>query len=333
MNRKILIDFYKQRRETADSTNAAVAAVENLEQSLVVRHLALDTAQVGAVREHVTELVAKKLNNIDRLRALARYFYLIGRSDVYIYFTTLFGSLGVLESIRRRTVDLAGQAMADRIFSGIEPGEPGAPCSQLPPLTQKLVIRLLQHLPPERVGKILAGNNHNISPESFKADRDRLKQAGSLERYLSDLHARQVAVLERHAASGEVWFEQEITPRVVDFVKRHPEVLSAVRDGDRLLVTKIPYDTENWLAARDPAHRRYFLCHCPFVRSSFLDGSAEIDPAWCACSAGFAKLRFDVLFDTELDIEVLETPLAGHDRCRFSIRLPDIFLKRESNGK
>ena len=52
----------------------------------------------------------------------------------------------------------------------------------------------------------------------------------------------------------------------------------------------------------------------------------EIDPLWCRCSAGFAARKFQALFETEIEVEVLESVLAGDDRCRFALTVPERFL-------
>lgn len=43
--------------------------------------------------------------------ALARYFYLIDAKDIYIYFTSIFGSKGVMENIKLRTIRYTGEVL------------------------------------------------------------------------------------------------------------------------------------------------------------------------------------------------------------------------------
>jgi hypothetical protein len=69
--------------------------------------------------------------------------------------------------------------------------------------------------------------------------------------------------------------------------------------------------------------KRYYACHCPLVRASVLEGKPEISPTWCYCSGGFEKLLFDVIFDEQVEVEVLENALGGDLRCRFAIKIPE----------
>jgi hypothetical protein len=69
--------------------------------------------------------------------------------------------------------------------------------------------------------------------------------------------------------------------------------------------------------------KRYFACHCPLARAAFATGEPDIPLDWCYCSGGYHKLMFDVLFETSTEVEVLESVLAGDDRCRFRVRIPN----------
>ena len=185
-------------------------------------------------------------------------------------------------------------------------------------------------LPDELWKKALAGNHHRIPLEAFAEDRRRFLELEDIRAYLRDKHERSVEVLEKHARDGSLWFEQRITPRVVEFVRANQEILSGVLEGDRIYITKIPYDPDRYLAETDPLMKRYHACHCslaflqhpPQRPDRILRDGPDVPMDLCYCSAGYAKVRFDVAFDREHDVEVLESALGGSDRCRFAIALP-----------
>ena len=81
--------------------------------------------------------------------------------------------------------------------------------------------------------------------------------------FLKRVHIERIKILQQHLDEGKVWFEQEITPEVIELVKGNQEFLSAVRDGDYLYVTKIPYSPKEWLAETDDLMKRYYAYHCP----------------------------------------------------------------------
>lgn len=135
------------------------------------------------------------------------------------------------------------------------------------------------------------------------------------------MHAEAVAELENYLREGRIWYEQEMTPEVVEYVRANQEILSAVRDGDRLYLTKIPYAGKEFLQAQDPVMKRYYACHCPLAREAILMQDVDVPPDWCYCSGGFQKVMFDVVFETDTEVELLESALAGDMRCRFAVKI------------
>lgn len=105
--------------------------------------------------------------------------------------------------------------------------------------------------------------------------------------------------------------------------------MSAVRQGDTLFVTKIPYNPDQYLTETNPLMKRYLACHCPLAASTILKVSTGVPPTWCYCSAGFEKTLFDTVFGELLEVEVKESVLDGSERCRFSIQLPESVARKK----
>jgi hypothetical protein len=47
----------------------------------------------------------------------------------------------------------------------------------------------------------------------------------------------------------------------------------------------------------------------------------------CNCSAGYEKLPWDVILGEPVKVEVLESVLAGNNRCLFAITIPKHKMK------
>jgi hypothetical protein len=323
MDEQLLRDLYVARGAAEDEIAQALAAVALLEANLMKLGIPIGKATVDDLRAYVDALVSEGPVDRSDLLALARFFYANKSYDIYIYFTQLFGSRGVMENISSRLADAQGPEVAQRILGDFSPPALGTPLTEMPAHTADFMQRLQDSLSPEQCRDVLTGNNHGIREEGFREERSLYLASSTLDQYLREYHQRGVAELEDHCAEGKIWYEQVITQDVVDFVRGDQEILSAVRAGDKIYTTKIPYDTVRLLTERDPARRRYHVCHCPFVREALLSGELPVDGNWCYCSAGFVKFPFEVIFGTTLGIELLESPLLGHDRCRFAITLPD----------
>jgi hypothetical protein len=282
---------------------------------------------VDDIKEYVSMLISQGKNSRDRLLAIARYCYLVKKHDVYIYFTSIVGGRTVLPSISERLARIAGEGERDIIFKGVEAPPLGAPPEEFPKVTGLLMERLESELDQETRRKVLAGNHHKIPVEAFSKHKKWFEEAESLDEFLKKVHDEAVAELERYMEEDKIWYEQEITPEVVEYVRGNQEVLSGVRVGDKIYMTKIPYAPKEYLRATDPLMKRYYTCHCPLARASILTGEPEISPEWCYCSGGYGKLKFDVIFEEETEVEVLETVIGGDMLCRFSVKIPEGKMK------
>jgi hypothetical protein len=322
MEEKLLRDLYAERKFDGRTADAAVTAVRVFEDYLSQSGHTLELFPLDALKQYLAELVARNENDRDRLLALARYCYLTHRDEAYIYFTAVLGRGELLDNLAQRLESIAGSEIRARVFAGIRPPPEGAPPEAAVDPTIAVVEHLTAALPEETCQRVLAGNIHGIPASAFSGERERFLAAANVETYLKEKHARSVAELERHLAEGRIWYEQRITRRVVDFVRANPEILGGVRQGERILFTKIPYAPDEWLQEMNPERRRYLACHCPLARASLAGSRRRVPAIFCNCSAGYEKLSFAAAFGVEPEVGVMESVLAGDDRCRFSIAIP-----------
>jgi hypothetical protein len=190
-------------------------------------------------------------------------------------------------------------------------------------MTRKIVRELGARLPEHKCQEVLTCNAHEMPAEAFSKDKEMYQSLGSIDEYLRWRHHRLVAQLVQAAASGDLWYEQRITPAVVEYVRDNPEIQSGVRDGRTIYVTKIPFAPQEYLDAKEPVMKRYYACHCPLARESILTSGDEVPPVFCYCSGGFEKIPFDVIFGKPVQVKVLESALAGDQRCRFAVTIPE----------
>ena len=79
MQEQLFLEYYAKRGFSVEEAQSVVEAVKSLENT--------DTATLAEIRNHLDQLIIRKENTLSRLLALARYFYITGRNDIYIYFT------------------------------------------------------------------------------------------------------------------------------------------------------------------------------------------------------------------------------------------------------
>ncbi len=323
-------DFLRSRNVDDDAINCALNNIADFEVYLAHTGKDIDSLQVPSVKKYFTALIADGENSIERFRDLARYFYATGQNEVYIYIISTVSGREVLESISDKLASNMDTRCRDSVFEGLDVPPLGSSPDTYPGNTCLLVNRLMD-LGADTCHDVLADNHHGISHDSFQKHIQWFKESNSIDDFLERLHAERIMILQQHLDEDKVWFEQEITPEVIELVKGNQEILSAVRDGEYLYITKIPYSPKNWLKETDTIMKRYYACHCPLAREAIIMNDMEIPMDWCYCSGGFGKLMFDIVFGESTEVEVLQSVLAGDSVCRFRIKLPEKIIPNNTS--
>jgi len=319
--------YLRKREMKVEAVEDAVLAVKELEKWLSSRGKTFMSASLGDLRTYIAGIVSGGLNTPDRLLALSRYFWLTKRNDFYSHFAAILGGRGVYNSIGDRLTEVAGEDKRSEVFNGFDEPPLGTAPDAYPACTKELLDRLNASLTPEDVKKVLAGNHHRIPMEAFAEKVKRWEASKTMEEFLAGEHKRLVAELEDAMKSGRLWYEQVITPEVVEYVRGDPTIQNGVLVGDVVLKSKIPFSPDKWLKEKDPKMRRYYACHCQLARDAILNDTAKPLSTFCYCSAGYEKLPLEVVLGVPLEVEVLESVLAGGERCRFAVKIPKDKLK------
>jgi hypothetical protein len=200
----------------------------------------------------------------------------------------------------------------------------GTPSSEKPRFTQVVMEHLETMVGAEIYRGILSNCLRDLEDEEFLDDRKKYQECKDLDEYLERRGREFIAQLEKIKEEGELFFNQEITDQVIEFVRSTPEIRQGVRDGNILYEVKIPYMAKEYLAETDEQMRRYYYCHCPWVRESLKTAKTQVSPTFCDCSAGFVKKPWEVIFGQPLQAEIVESVLLGDLWCKIAIHLPEI---------
>jgi hypothetical protein len=190
----------------------------------------------------------------------------------------------------------------------------------------KVMERLEAKLDEETRRDVLSSGLHGPIPEEvFLPEREKFQESKSLDDFLKKRHEEYVSELEEHMKKKTLYFTQEIDEEVVEYVRNTPTCQNGVREGNMIIVTKIPYMAKKYLHEKDPKKKRYYACHCSWVREAILSG-LEVSPNFCYCSAGFEKRPWDIIFNQPVKADVIQTVLKGDPICKFAIHIPKQFL-------
>ena len=322
MQEKKFKEYYIKRGNTPEVSDEAVKAVKEWETQLKRTGKKINTATVEDLKSYIATLMEAGENTDERLLAITRYLHLTKKNEIYSHMAAVLGGRGVYDSISDRLGKIAGKKKQRQVFRGFKQPPLGSTPETYPRCTRDLLVRLNLALTPEQIRQTLAGNHHRIPAEEYTDMKKRYEAAKTMDEFLAGEHKRLVKELEGAMKSGRFWYEQEITPDVIEFVKNDQKIQNGVLEGDVVIKTKIPFNPKLWLTERDPKMKRYYACHCQLARSSILDGDSKRLEGFCYCSAGYEKNSLEVVLGVPLEVEVLESVLAGDDVCKFAIKIP-----------
>ncbi len=214
-----------------DTIELSICAVADFEAFLSKNQTELMDADLSSLTEYISWLIKEGLNSEDRLVAIARYCYLVRRNDYYIHIAGLVNAIEVLPAIGMRLGDLEGEKVRCKVFEGIEMPPLGSPQEDYPHLARTIVQRMEEELSGDECREVLTWNYHQIPIQAFSGHKERYKRAKDIDEFLKEEHRRFIEEITRYMNEGKVWFEQEITPEFVEYVKADQELSIGRREG------------------------------------------------------------------------------------------------------
>jgi hypothetical protein len=267
-------------------------------------------------------LIAEGQASLGNFITLARYGLFIKNNAVSVAILELLDGAEAQENLYRRVAERHGESLRDAVFVGIGVAPIGIPTPEKPRYMQPVIERLENVLGTEACRALLADSLRDLPDEHYVRDREMYQASQDVDEYLALKKQRFVSQMETCQREGCLFFTQEVTDQVLEYIRRQPEMGGGVRIGKVVYETKIPYLTKEYLAESDRGLRRYYYCHCPWARESIKTGE-KVAPIFCNCSAGYHKKPWEAALGQRIQADVLESVLQGDDRCRFAIHLPE----------
>jgi hypothetical protein len=329
MDKEGFVEYLEKREIPEDVIKKSVIIVEKFEQFVIENSKteSLETATAEDFTAFTAHLLKEGEDTIDNIVALTRYGYHAKNDAVYLAGLELIDGSDVLEVLHKKLGEVVGEKKRDEVFEGIKMPSVGTPSTEKPKITQAVMDRMEMMVKPDDCKRALAGTAHAIPREYYKQEREKYLQARNIDEYLTNKRRDAIAELEKHNKEKTLFFNQEVTDEVLEYVKSRPDVLTGERQGDVIYHTKIPYLTKEYLAETDETLKRYYACHCAWARESIKDESLEVSPTFCYCSGGFTKQPWEVALDQPLEVELVKSVLKGDLECSFKVHLPKEVLK------
>jgi len=274
-------------------------------------------------------LMEENRNTWDNLIPLVRYAYFTNNKRLLVPLLELLDGSDVLKQLSNTIRQKAGKTKQEAIIKGIELPPLGTLPKEKPSITKKFMESLEAEVGVAKCREILSTGPHAGPKEQYLPEQKKFLESKGVDDFLARKHKEYIKELEKHMKEKTLYFTQEITKDVLDYVRKTPTCQVGVREGNIIHVTKIPYMAKKYLREKDPKKKRYYACHCAWVREA-IKSDMEISPNFCYCSAAFEKRPWDVIFGQDVKADVVHTVLGGDSLCEFAIHIPIGYINEKA---
>ena len=318
MDKKGFHEFLETRELSESEIEESISLAERFENFLKASKPTKEDVKTFSVF-----LIEEGINTQANFYALARYGRFLGNNEVYVAVVDLLDGAEAMDSLYEKAGQVLGEQKRDKVFEGVKLPPLGLPNDEKVKVTQVVMERLESLAAPQECDEILSNSLRHLEDAWFRDEKQLYLDCQNLDEFLDKNAQNFIAQLERLKDEGQLFFTQEITDKVIEYVRSQPMIARGVREGNILYEVKIPHMTKEYLAETDEQMKRYYYCHCPWVKEALKSGDARISPTFCSCSAGFHKKRWEVIFGQPLRAEIVESVLKGDKWCKIAIHLPE----------
>ena len=312
--------FLEERKLDKPEIDSSVQLAEKFEEFLGLMDRTVGTkADVNAFS---LQLLENGENSLANYYALARYGRFLNNDDVYVGVVELLDGAEALDNLYQKTGEVLGSDRRDLVFQRITIPPMGAPNEQKVKVTGRVMPRLVEVADQAECQDILADCLRDLEVSWYQDEVKLFQDCKDIDDFLDKNAQNFIASLENIRDEDSLFFNQKITDEVVEYVRNEPLIARGVREGDILYEVKIPHMTVEFLVETDPKMKRYYYCHCPWVKEALKQDQVDIPAVFCTCSAGFHKKRYEAILGQPLQAEIVESVLNGDDWCKIAIHLP-----------
>jgi hypothetical protein len=323
-------NFLTQRNFSKEDIAAIINRLQDYESFLETRNKSLDTSTTDDFYAYADHLIQHDQSDAAVFVSMLRYAYYKKNNTLYRNAMEVLDGSEVIRNLSARLTDEFDEETRKNIFQDIEEPPLGIHPRKKPDLMKPIIERLEKKLGPQKCAEFLNHGLRDRYEESRQPDRKKFLQLKNIDAFLFAKRKEFIKQLEHHHKNGTLFFTQEITPEVLEHVKNDPYIETGVREEDKIIIRKIPHMAKEYLAETDDQKKRYFYCHCPWVKEALLADKKPVSPVFCNCSAGFYRAYWEIVLAQPVEVEVLSSLLRSDPICSFAVSVPENLLEQTS---
>ena len=327
MDEEAFEKFMQKNNTEQKQVKEFITRLQEFLEFLKKDELSMDSIPEGKIVEY-TEMLANKGEEIilDFLRAIINYANFSKKYDYIIEVIDIVEGYNAMDNLYTRIAEQINEDIRDEIFKDITIPVLGIHPDKKPDFTKEIMKRMEDRIGEEKTIELLSPCLHGRPVEPIKRDREDFLKIKDIDKFLELKKKEFIQRLQKHRDEGTLEYAQYVDDEVIEYVKNSRTITPGVREGDKIIVTKIPYQMQKFLNTEDEMMKRYYSCYCAWVRGAIKKGEEkEISANFCHCSAGFFKQYWDIIFDQSVKVEPIDTPLTGALECKFAVHIPQEF--------
>lgn len=323
------IQYLSENKVSQNQVASYISRLKEFIENLKKDNNDIDLLPKGEIQKYTEYLIenSKKEYVLDFLRALINYANFIKNYDYVIEIIDISESYNAMDNLCQRIAEQYGEKLRDEIFENMTIPPLGSDPDKKPEFTKIIMKKLEEKLGEAETIELLKPCLHG-RPGSLEKDREDFLKLNDIDEFLKVKKQETIERLQKHQEEGTLEFAQYIDEEVINFIINTPAISPGIREGDKIITAKIPYQTKKHLQAKDKKSKGFYSCYCPWIRGAIKNGTKkELFFHFCYCSAGYTKKYWDVIFDQPTEVEPIETPLTGGLLCKFAVQIPKEFQK------
>ncbi|MFX1283918.1 MAG: DUF6144 family protein [Promethearchaeota archaeon] len=321
--KEYLQEYLQERNIAIDIIPAAINIVSEFDDFLSKSNKSVEDATYNDLHDFSAYLIENKKNSFDNYVNLLRYGYFKKNNQLIIAAMENIDGSEVMVNFSKRLVEEFGEEVRNEIFEDIEVPPLGFHPKKKPEITRKVIERFHAKVDHEKCTAFLAHGLRDKYPQSYESARKKYLKTKSIDEFLEIQRQDFINTLTKHFQENSLFFTQEIDEEVLQYVKSQQGMTEAgIREGNKVIMIKIPYMTKQFLKETDDKKKKYWYCHCPWVREALLEEDQPVDPIFCNCSAGYYKNFWEAVLDQSVKVELVKSVLKGDSVCKFALHLP-----------
>ena len=316
-------EYLQEQKLSTDKIDNTVSTLKDFNEFLSKHDNTIEKATYDDIHNYSAYLIENKKNSFDSYVNLLRFGYFMKNNLIIIAIMENIDGSEIMVNFSERLKDEFGEEVRNKIFGDIEVPPLGLHPKKKPNITKKLIENFLTNVEHEKCATFLANGLRDKYTESYKTSREKYLKAKNIDDFLEIKRQDFISTLTKHLEEESLFYTQEIDESVLEYVKSERGMTEAgIREGNRVFITKIPYMTKQYLKETDEKLKKYYYCHCPWIREAFIEENQPVDPIFCNCSGGYYKNFWEAVLDQPVKVELLESVLKGDSVCKFALHLP-----------